>query len=100
MWLDGSPYWKGIQMDQTALPIMLVDLINKETGLTAAELKHFWPMIKKAASYLVVNGPISDQDRWEENAGYSTFTLAVEISALLIAAEHADRNNEPQLAIF
>ena len=24
MWLEGTPYWKGIQMDQTALPIRLV----------------------------------------------------------------------------
>src|ERR1035437_8852652 len=100
MWLDGSPYWKGIQMDQTALPIMLVDLVNRETNLTKSDLKHFWPMIRKAASYLVTNGPISDQDRWEENAGYSTFTLAVEIAALLIAADYADLNNEPQVAVY
>ena len=26
MWLDGTPYWHGIQMDETALPILLVDL--------------------------------------------------------------------------
>ncbi len=100
MWLDGEPYWKGIQMDQTALPVLLVDLVNRETKLTEAELIHFWPMIRKAISYLVVNGPSTEQDRWEENAGYSTFTLAVEISALLIAAEFAEVNNEPQVAEF
>lgn len=100
MWLDGSPYWKGIQMDQTALPIMLVDLIKRETNLSKSDLKHFWPMIRKAACYLVTNGPISDQDRWEENAGYSTFTLAVEIAALLIAAEYADLQDEPTVAIY
>jgi glucoamylase len=100
MWLDGSPYWSGIQMDQTALPIMLVDLVNREVELSESDLKHFWPMIRKAASYLVMHGPITAQDRWEENAGYSTFTLAVEIAALLIAAEHADKNNEPQVAKY
>lgn len=100
MWLDGSPYWSGIQMDQTALPIMLVDLVNREVDLSEGEIKHFWPMIKKAASYLVMNGPITAQDRWEENAGYSTFTLAVEIAALLIAAEYAEKNNEPQVALY
>lgn len=100
MWLDGGPYWKGIQMDQTALPILLVDLVNRETNLSEAEIKHFWPMIHKAASYLVMNGPITEQDRWEENAGYSTFTIAVEIAALLIAADYADLNNEPQLAVY
>ncbi len=100
MWLDGSPYWSGIQMDQTALPIMLVDLVNREVELSESDLKHFWPMVRKAASYLVMHGPITAQDRWEENAGYSTFTLAVEIAALLIAAEHADKNNEPQVAKY
>jgi glucoamylase len=100
MWLDGEPYWKGIQMDQTSLPIMLVDLVNRETNLSEADIKLFWPMIRKAASYLVTNGPITEQDRWEENAGYSTFTIAVEIAALLIAAEYADLNNEPQLAVY
>ncbi|MDO9186894.1 MAG: glucan 1,4-alpha-glucosidase [Bacteroidia bacterium] len=100
MWLDGAPYWSGIQMDQTALPILLMDLVKRETHFTDADLKHFWPMIRKAASYLVINGPITPQDRWEENAGYSTFTLAVEIASLVIAAEHAIANNEPQVAAF
>ncbi len=100
MWLDGEPYWNGIQMDQTALPIMLVDLVNRESPLTENDLKHFWPMMRKAASFLVANGPMTNQDRWEENAGYSTFTLAVEIAALLIAADYAEHNNEPQVAEF
>ena len=34
MWLDGSPYWNGIQMDETALPILLVDLARREHGLS------------------------------------------------------------------
>ncbi|MCW3070399.1 MAG: cga [Bacteroidetes bacterium] len=100
MWLDGSPYWKGIQMDQSALPIMLVDLVKREVGLSEDEIKHFWPMIRKAASFLVQHGPVTHQDRWEENAGYSTFTLAVEISALLIAADYAEMNNEPLVAKY
>jgi glucoamylase len=100
MWLDGEPYWFGIQMDQTALPIMLVDLVNREMKLTDEEQRHYWPMMRKAVSFLVANGPITNQDRWEENAGYSTFTLAVEIAALLIAAEYAEMNNEPQMAEF
>lgn len=100
MWLDGSPYWSGVQMDQTALPIMLVDLVNREVKLTENDLKHFWPMMRKAAGYLVTHGPKTNQDRWEENAGYTTFTLAVEISALIVAAEYAEHNNEPQLAQF
>jgi glucoamylase len=100
MWLDGTPYWKGVQMDQTAAPILLIDLVHREVGLSDEELEYFWPMIRKAASYLISNGPITEQDRWEENAGYSTYTLAMEISALLIAADHAELNNEPQVASY
>src|SRR5262249_43802353 len=44
-------------------------------------------MIGRADRYLVHNGPISPQDRWEENAGISPFTLGVQIVALIAAAE-------------
>ncbi len=41
MWLDGSPYWGGIQMDETAFPILLVDLANREKALEADDLMRF-----------------------------------------------------------
>jgi glucoamylase len=47
---------------------------------------------------LVRNGPVTPQDRWEEDPGYSPFTLAVEIAALLVAADLADQNGEPEVA--
>ena len=46
------------------------------------------------------NGPVTQQDRWEEDAGYSPFTLAVEIAALLVAADLAETNNEPGAAAY
>lgn len=94
MWLDGSPYWDGIQMDETALPILLVDLAHREKALTDADLALFWPMVRQAAAYLVSNGPVSPQDRWEEDPGYSPFTVGAEIAAVLVAAEIADLNHE------
>ena len=100
MWLDGSPYWGGIQMDETAFPILLVDLARREKALEADDLTRLWPMVRKAAGYLVKNGPVTAQDRWEEDPGYSPFTLAVEISALLAAADLADLNGEPQAGTF
>ena len=98
MWLDGAPYWNGIQMDETALPILLVDLAWREKALAAGDLEKFWPMVKNAAGYLARNGPVSPQDRWEEDPGYTTFTVAAEISALLAAAELAELNHEASLA--
>ena len=75
MWLDGSPYWDGIQMDETALPILLVDLAHREKALADGDVARFWPMVRQAAGYLVRNGPVSPQDRWEEDPGYSPFTV-------------------------
>ena len=98
MWLNGSPYWDGIQMDETALPILLVDLAFREKALAGGDVAKFWPMVKKAAGYLARNGPVSPQDRWEEDPGYTPFTVAAEIAALLAAAELAELNHEVSLA--
>ncbi len=100
MWLNGSPYWSGIQMDETALPILLVDLAWREKALTQEDRLRFWPMVRQAAIYLLRNGPISPQDRWEEVSGYTPFTIGSEIAALLVAAEMADLNNEASIAAY
>src|SRR4029077_17674417 len=100
MWLNGSPYWNGIQMDEAALPVLLVDLAMRNGALKAAERAHYWSMIRRAIGYLVRNGPVSPQDRWEEDAGYSPFTLGAQIAALVVAADDAERNGQPGLATY
>ena len=100
MWVNGSPYWDGIQMDETAMPILLVDLAHRKKALDDAAVARFWPMVRKAAGYLVRNGPVSPQDRWEEDPGYSPFTVAAEIAALLAAADLADVNQEKSIAEY
>jgi len=57
-------------------------------------------MVRKAAGFMARSGPCTQQDRWEEDGGYSPFTLAVEIAALLAAAEFADLNDETELGRF
>jgi len=98
MWMDGSPYWSGIQMDETAFPILLVDLARRKKALTSDEVAHFWPMVRNAAGFLLANGPVTPQDRWEEDPGYSPFTLAVEIAALLAAADLAELQSDSSAA--
>lgn len=100
MWLDGSPYWQGIQLDETAFPILLVDLARREGALSAAELDRFWPMVRRAAGFLVRTGPVTAQDRWEEDPGYSPFTLAVAVAALLVAADLARAHGEAGVAAY
>jgi glucoamylase len=90
LWLDGRSYWSGVQMDETAFPILLIDLLRRENAPGMGKLERWWPMVRKAASFILRNGPVTQQDRWEEDAGYSPFTLAAEISALLSAADIAE----------
>ena len=52
MWLDGTPYWSGIQMDETAFPILLVDLAWREGALGAGDMTRLWPMVRRAAAFL------------------------------------------------
>lgn len=100
MWLDGMPYWNGTQMDEAAFPILLFDVFRRESPADVADLKRWWTMVKRAASFLVRNGPVTMQDRWEEDAGYSPFTLAVEIAGLLAAADLADIVGEKSIADY
>ncbi len=97
LWLDGTPYWNGLQMDEVAFPILFAEMLRREGKLEDLEP---YPMIRRAAGFLVRNGPVTGQDRWEENGGYSTFSLAVEVAALLVAADFADAAADPDLAIL
>jgi glucoamylase len=99
-WMDGTPYWTGIQMDETAFPVLLLDLAYRKGVLNAKRMEDFWPMVYRAVRFLVCNGPVTQEDRWEEDPGYSPFTLAVEIAALLAAADFADLNKESRMAEF
>jgi glucoamylase len=46
------------------------------------------------------NGPVTGQDRWKEDGGYSPFTLAVEIAALAAAADLAEGIAAPGLTAY
>lgn len=96
MWLDGRPYWNGLQLDEVAFPIILAWRL-KRMGVLKEE---FYPMVKKAASCLVKEGPITEQERWEENSGFSPSTLAAEITALICAAHWAKEAGEEREAEY
>lgn len=85
-WLDGEPYWEGEQLDETAFPILLAWRLHEQGALADYDP---YPMVRLAAGFLVKQGPVTQQERWEENAGYSPSTLAVNIAALVCAATFA-----------
>lgn len=98
MWLEGKPYWKAIQMDQIALPVLLIETCYNYKLIDRERMKRYWPIVKKALSFLVINGPATQQDRWEQQSGLSPYTLATEVAALLAGARLAEINNEKAFA--
>jgi glucoamylase len=99
-WLDGTPYWHGVQLDECAFPMLLLDMAWREGAIQRPVLPAYWPMVSRAAGFVISHGPRTGQDRWEENAGYTPFTLAVQIAALLAAAELAETCDIDDVAAY
>jgi len=96
-WIDGTAYWSGLQLDQVALPILLAWRLHNHDALGLFNPR---VMIVRAAARLILQGPVTTQDRWEENAGYSPSTLATVIAALASAAEWAKEFGKMDVADF
>lgn len=96
-WLNGKPYWCNIQLDEVAFPIILAWRMKDPCVRGEFDLFH---MIMSAAAYLVRHGPVTQQERWEENSGFSPSTLAAVIAACLSAAGLARDRNIPVTARF
>jgi GH15 family glucan-1,4-alpha-glucosidase len=100
MWVSGAAFQTGIQLGETALPILLVDLLVREQALSPAGLGRYWPMVRRAAEYIVHSGPSTQEDRWENERGYTPFTVATVIAALLVAADLAEEQGEPEVSAY
>jgi glucoamylase len=97
-WVDGRPYWSGSQLDEVAFPVILAWRLWKADGLGEMDII---PFIERAAGFLVRHAPITHQERWEENAGYSPSTLAAVVTSLICAAEMTRaRGGDEQAAFF
>lgn len=62
-WVNGNPYWRGIQLDEVAFPILLALRLSQQNVLQDFDP---YPMVLKAASYLLRHGPVTQQERWED----------------------------------
>jgi glucoamylase len=96
-WIDGTAYWTGIQLDEVAFPIMLAWRLWKINALGNFDV---FPFVERAAAFLVRYAPVTQQERWEENAGYSPSTLAAVISGLICAADIERAHQAHELASF
>ena len=93
----GEAYWKGIQLDEVAVPILLAWRLQQADALRQFDP---WALVSRAARYLTLHGPVTAQERWEENSGYSPSTLAAIIAGLVCAAEFARNRKENLVADF
>jgi len=80
----GGSSLSDLQLDEVAFPVLLAAKLA-ELGLpmTAATAD----LVRAATTYLVRNGPVNGDDRWEETAGGSPFTLGLIVVALVAAAQ-------------
>ena len=87
-YVSGKPSWNATQMDEQAMPIILA------YRLGSSVYNSLWPKIKLTANYIYTNGPWTQEERWEENSGYSPSTIAAEVAGLVDAAQIALANND------
>ncbi|HZC25320.1 MAG TPA: glycoside hydrolase family 15 protein, partial [Candidatus Binatia bacterium] len=92
--ISGEAYWKGIQLDEVAVPILLAWRLQQADALRDFDP---WTLVSRAARYLILHGPVTAQERWEENSGYSPSTLATIIASVVCAAEFS-RGRKDKLA--
>jgi len=112
--VDGEIEWVGVQLDQTAMPIMLGWKLWQAGVLNDAEATHWYhQMLKPAADFLItggkvkldwndtqINPPSTQQERWEEQAGYSPSTTAAVIAGLVAASELATLAKDQNSALY
>jgi glucoamylase len=96
-WINGDAYWHGKQLDEVAAPVLLAWRLKQANALGLFDP---WTLVRRAASYLILNGPITGQERWEETSGYSPSTLASIIAALVCAAEFAAQRLDQGVSDF
>jgi glucoamylase len=88
--VGGEPYWTSIQLDETAAPMLLAWLLDRTDKSTLDGLR-------RAAEFMVNyskdgnTAPWTEQERWENQSGYSPATIASEIAGLVCLADLLER---------
>ncbi|WP_394615004.1 glycoside hydrolase family 15 protein [Lentzea sp. JNUCC 0626] len=87
--VDGTPVWLKVQLDQVAAPLLLAWHLDRQDKSTMDSLR-------RSADYLLSypNAPFSEQERWENQDGYSPATIASTIAGLVCFADLLQRTGE------
>jgi glucoamylase len=96
-WVDGEAHWNALQLDEVAFPVLLAWRLHQ-----LQLLGEFDPrvMVNRAVAFLLHNGPVTGEERWEEASGYSPSTLAAVIAAFICAASFARKEKKDATADF
>ena len=84
--VTGEPYWTSVQLDETAAPMLLAWLLGRTDPSTLDGLR-------RAAEFMVNyekdgnTAPWSEQERWENQSGYSPGTIAAAVAGLVCLAD-------------
>lgn len=112
--VDGTLEWIRLQKDQTAMPIMYAWKLWKAGVLNNSEITStYHTMLKPAAEFLSNESSVdltlggdhytgnyapaqTEQERWEEERGYSPSSIAAVVAGLIAAADIADTIGGPE----
>jgi glucoamylase len=89
--IDGTDHWTNIQLDEVALPIVLAWQLGRKD-------RQIYDDVKQSADYIMAHRPVTQQERWENQGGYSPATIAAEIAGLVCAADIAQANGKSDVA--
>jgi glucoamylase len=96
-WIDGRPYWTGVQLDEVSFPLVLAWQLQQANALGGFDPV---PMAAAACGFLIREGPMTVQERWEEASGFSPSTLAINIAGLICAADLMAAGGDTETADF
>ncbi|WP_269858316.1 glycoside hydrolase family 15 protein [Streptomyces sp. RPT161] len=83
---NGKPFWTGVQLDETAAPMLLAWLLDRHDA-------HTLDRLARGADFILGyatdghRAPYTQQERWEEQSGYSPSTIASVIAGLVCLAD-------------
>jgi glucoamylase len=84
--VSGTPYWTSVQLDETAAPMLLAWLLGRHDTSTMDKLV-------RGADFILgyskdgYAAPYTEQERWEEQSGYSPSTIAACVAGLVCLAD-------------
>jgi glucan 1,4-alpha-glucosidase len=87
-WLNGNTVFGSNQQDEEADPIILAYQLGR------TDASDYTSYIEPLAKYIASNGPTTQEERWEENGGYSPATISAEIAGLICASTIATDNGD------